>query len=181
MCVQFLKQFRLCFPGKNKSDHLWIDFLEKDYSFIISVLNHIFDMLHAKKNLPVLGERKKKKSILLSKCRTSYHWESLFGFILKLNTSFEHLSVLWFLKSECKHGAFWRLCRPNGSLPNPWVLVLILEVRLWLKLACSTVPAGDREEPSSPALSAGTWPEAVMVRTPDSAWCRRDHYSCKTS
>jgi len=62
MCVQFLKQFRLCFPGKNKSDHLRIDFLEKDYSFIISVLNHIFDMLHAKKNLPVLGEKKKKKN-----------------------------------------------------------------------------------------------------------------------
>lgn len=32
-----------------------MNFFGKDYSFTISVLNHIFDMLHAKKNLPVLG------------------------------------------------------------------------------------------------------------------------------
>jgi len=83
MCVQFLKQFRLCFPGKNKSDHLRIDFLEKDYSFIISVLNHIFDMLHAKKNLPVLGEKKKKKTHLTIQVQNKLSLRKPFWFHFK--------------------------------------------------------------------------------------------------
>lgn len=166
MCVQVLKQFRLCFPGKDRSDHFWVDFLEKDYSFTVSVLNHIFDTLHAKKNLPVLGWRK-KNPIVLSECRTSPHWESRFGFVWKLNTSFEDLSALWFLKSECEHSAFWRLCKPNGSLPNPWLFVLILEVRIcgikWRVPRCRQATA---RSPSVPLWAPGSsWPEAIMVRT----------------
>lgn len=45
------------------------------------------------KRIYLFWGRGKKIAILLSECRTSHHWESLFGFILKLNMSFEQLSV----------------------------------------------------------------------------------------